>query len=359
MALALMVLVASALAITVGELLLRRAVMGPFRAIGVGREEPVTSQPDPVLGWSAKPGRHVMPAQLRGGPSTTMTILPDGSRAAAPRPPDGDRLAVVGCSYSQGWGVNDEDTFAWKLQERFPTLRIGNFATAGFGTLQSLLMLERLFASPDPPRVVIYGMIEHHETRNIADPYWQLTLAVLAREGQIETPYATLAPDGSLLRHPPEGYPHWPLRDQLGLVSQLEFRYTSWRRLRRVPQARGVTEQLLLDMDRTCTQHGAQLLVALLGFDHEDVQAHYARFLREHGVAVADCAVPLTPDLKVPLDSHPNARMHTRYADCIGAAMRERGWVVAPDGGAGDAPSQEGQEGERKTVDAAPASPSS
>jgi hypothetical protein len=329
--LAVSLLVASisvSLSLAAGEWLLRRAGWGPFRALKFGSNEPTMHEPEPELGWWMKPGEYVMPAALPGAPSTRWTILPDHSRATRAQPVEGGtRLALVGCSYTQGWAVSDTDTFAWKLQERFPQLDIGNYGTGGYGTLQSLLMLERLFDRPNPPRLVIYGLIELHELRNVADPDWQMSQSLFARRGEIELPYCTIESDGSLRRHPPEGFPHWPLREQLATVAQLEFRYNRWRGAGRSAQARQVTEQLLLEMQRLCERHGAVLLVALLDFNHEEAKAHYTRFLRDHGVDAVDCTSPVTRDLVVPLDGHPNGRMHTRYADCVSDALRTRRWV--------------------------------
>ena len=55
---------------------------------------------------------------------------------------------VLGCSFVQGWALSDEETFAWKLQERFVRARVLNFGTAGYGTTQSLLALERYLEEP-------------------------------------------------------------------------------------------------------------------------------------------------------------------------------------------------------------------
>ena len=72
-------------------------------------------EPDPDLGWRSKEGRYVF-----GTTPIRMTFWPDHTRATAAAPVRADAAVVVlGCSFVQGWALSDEETFAWKLQERF------------------------------------------------------------------------------------------------------------------------------------------------------------------------------------------------------------------------------------------------
>ena len=50
---------------------------------------------------------------------------------------------VIGGSFSLGWGVNDEDTFSSKLQKKYTNFKVYNFGQGGYGSVQSLLLLER------------------------------------------------------------------------------------------------------------------------------------------------------------------------------------------------------------------------
>ena len=63
-------------------------------------------------GWRSKPGEYAIPPSLPGAPATEMTILPDGARTTGPRGTDGPSVVFVGCSFTQGIGISDADTYA-------------------------------------------------------------------------------------------------------------------------------------------------------------------------------------------------------------------------------------------------------
>ncbi len=89
-----------------------------------------------------------------------MTILPDGRRRSAMNSvlrSGAPKIVIVGGSFVQGWAVSDQDTFAWKLQDRFADYDVLNLGTAGYGTYQSLLLIEDLFAGPPHVSLVICG----------------------------------------------------------------------------------------------------------------------------------------------------------------------------------------------------------
>lgn len=306
-----------ALALGLSEGVLRLAGRTPWRSVLTPINEPVMHEPDPVLGWRAKPGSYAYPGYAPGAPDVRQTYLADGARATGYRGEGGeDTVALIGDSLMQGWGLSDEETLAWKLQERFPELRFVNYGTGGYGTYQSLLVLERLLAAPDPPRLVIYDFIPVHEDRNVAAPDWLHSLSLTARRGIVAVPFATLANDGGLRRHPPQAYPAWPLHDRLALVALAE---NAWLRLRsagRASQGRPVTQAILKEMRERCAARGVGFIVVFF-WAPLDLKRDYASFLREHGVRYTDCTRRVTLDLIIAGEGHPNGALNTIWADCI------------------------------------------
>ena len=72
-------------------------------------------EPDPDLGWRSKEGRYVF-----GTSPIRHHILARSHARDRPAPVRADAAVVVlGCSFVEGWALSDEETFAWKLQERF------------------------------------------------------------------------------------------------------------------------------------------------------------------------------------------------------------------------------------------------
>ncbi len=306
------------------EVVLRASGHGPWRR-SVREGEPVVYEPDPELGWRNKPGRHLVAPYAPGGSEIQLTFLPDGGRATRDAPaedaPDGrPALVLLGGSFTQGWAVSDRETFAWKLQERHPELSVENLGTGGYGTFQSLLALERRLARGAAPAWVLYGFMNHHEYRNVANAYWLDLLARNASRGHVAVPYATLE-EGALVRHPPAAYPSWPLRETLATSAFAGRLAMKAKTLGRRRQAREVTEALLLELARTAAAAGAEFRVVVLAAD-DATRDHYEAFARAHGVGVLDCARPLTPDLQVEGEGHPNGALHGLWADCIDAALR-------------------------------------
>jgi len=114
--------VALALAVAGAEAVVRiqNAAPPPGPAFDQGR--PVLQEPDPELGWRNKAGRVEWPGLAKdAGKSIQMTFWADGLRATAPERKQGlPQVIVLGCSYTQGWAVTDEETYAWKLQATIP-----------------------------------------------------------------------------------------------------------------------------------------------------------------------------------------------------------------------------------------------
>ena len=222
-------------------------------------------EPDPVKGWRNKPGTYLTTPSAPGGRSSRVRILADGSRATGDRPPEaGPLTALVGGSFIFGQELSDNETLAWRLQADDPERRYRNLGVASFGTYQALLTMEELFASADSPEQVLYGHINHHATRNVARSAWVRHLARLSRTAEVKLPYCSLNDQGELVRHPPEGFPHWPLRDRLAVVNLfLNAARDAWHEPRHRRRDR-ILELILVEMQRLCDANDARFAVALL-----------------------------------------------------------------------------------------------
>lgn len=320
------------MALLAGEGLLRLTGHAPFRSLPRRPNEPVLFEPDPVLGWRSRPGRLEVPGFVPGSGSIRLTNLPDGARSTGDGPPPpAPSLALLGGSFVQGWGVSDDETFAWALQRRWPGLRVANHGTGGYGTVQVLLQLERLLDGPDPPAAVLYGFVFLHEDRNVASADWLYSLALTASRGNGATPWASLSPRGTLEIHPPARYPRWPLDRTLASVrfaEDLAVRAAARERTRR---KRDITFRLIGRLAALARRHGVPFGVVLLWMD-PSAKRDYVAFLRRRHVTSLDCVFPLPLERRVPGDGHPDASQHALWADCVGRgvdALREAGWFSA------------------------------
>lgn len=287
---------------------------------------PVLQEPDDDLGWRNKTGSVVWPGQGEdGGKDIRMTFWSNGLRATAPAPDlDRPHVVVIGCSYTQGWAVTDQETYPWHLQAEFPSHAFLNYGTAGYGTYQSLLALERYFAAGhDSPAVVIYGFIDYHEERNVAPANWLKALATASRAGTLSIPFVSIGADGTLERHRLDRANSWPLRSHLASVAAVEDRVLEFRTRGRFEQRREVTDRLILELQRVTRDHGSRLLVAILE-SRDEPKAHVTAFTAREGIESVDCTVPNQELLQVPGYSHPDRRINAHWARCIGDRLRSR-----------------------------------
>lgn len=152
------------------EVTLRIMGYRPFRYIDTN-DESMIMEKDPLLGWKNKPGVYTKWSnKWFNGENIRVTIWPGGLRATAPlRIKKDKQIIIVGCSFMQGWALNDNETFAWKLQEDFPEIEILNYGTGGYSTYQSMPLLEKhLNNSSKPPIMVLCGLGDFHYDRNVA-----------------------------------------------------------------------------------------------------------------------------------------------------------------------------------------------
>lgn len=142
---------------------------------------------DPYYGHAAQP--NAVAHQMHQDYEATYSIGPDGFRKM-PAPTGGDpiRIDVLGCSFTFGVGVNDDETYAAILaREAWPSFRVRNLSCSGWGTGHCYLALKKTLAEPKPPACVFYGYIDNHLQRNGQRKSWHQ---------RTTTPFPRFAEDG-------------------------------------------------------------------------------------------------------------------------------------------------------------------
>lgn len=346
------------------EIILRVTDFGIWKIPSIFFDFPTVTEPDPVLGWRNKPGEYFVPAELTKSNDIKITIWPEGIRATQTKKrrgattksvspelvegsyrsgelPEktspknnfllstsikqnrGKRVLLLGGSFTHGLAISDHETFAWKLQQKFPSIDFLNYGTNGYGTYQSLLTLENyLMSSSKPPLLVIYGFIDYHEERNVAAWSW-LKLLSLTTKGPAQVPYCQIN-NGVLKRQLPESYTIWPFKKHSALINFLNDLYMKLKTRRREFQHRPVTEKLLIEMNTISKKNRSKLLVAML-YAKSRRKLEYTKFFQKEGISFVDCVHPDfdTPAMKVP-EGHPNGALNSIWADCIEEAVRTK-----------------------------------
>ena len=317
----LLILFASTLVILLGaELGLRLLGYHPWTYITYDAKEPTTYKDDKKLGWTTKEGYFTIPPYHPEGTPITITFLKGGLRKTYEgqnnQHDNRPKAIFVGGSVTQGWAVSDEETFTWKLQSLLPDLEVLNYGVGGYGTYQSLLVLEQVLPQISNPHFVVYGLIGPHEDRNVAPSSWMRGLSRSQTKGHIAVPYATLNDREVLSFHAPERYRRWPFDEKSAIIFLAEKAFMRLLTADREGQKRKVTQELLLNMSQLCTQHNVIFIIAML-YGTNEIRNHYKDFSQSQGFNYVDCAFPLTRDMKVKGEHHPNGKLHSKYAQCI------------------------------------------
>lgn len=321
-------LISTACALCAAELTLRLTGYRPWAAVQADRNEPTMNENDPVLGWRAKKGFYLVPPYDPSGAEIHYTFLEGGLRKTSEGQTDvrdaRPKFIAVGCSFTQGWAISDEETYAWKLQKEFPDDEVLNYGVAGYSTYQSLLKLEQVLPVMRNPKVVLYGFSDKHEDRNVAAAAWVRRLSMYSRRGHVFVPYVSLGSEGQLTRYPPEAYPVFPLREYSSMAALAESAYAELRAKERAGGKREATQQLILQMRDLTQRYGAEFVLAFLVVNDE-AKDHYQRFLAENHISAIDCSQRLSEEMIVEGEGHPNGRLNSVWAACIADSLSGAG----------------------------------
>ena len=297
---------------------------------------------DARYGWSNRPGAKVR--FQRRDFDTEVEINALGFRGpefgAGHR--DRARVAILGDSYVFGHGVEEDETFAALLRQRWPHAEVGNFGVIGYSTDQELLLL-RDTVLPLDPTLVVLCLYRNDVLDNGQSTAW----------GLYRKPRFVRAGDGSLGLDSGDLDADLPfsmrlrrsLRRHFVLYDVVAFRVAG---LRAGVDESGsgasesLTRDLLLEAAALCQNEEIPfLLVVLPGFGDlgfldgvppEDAGARldlgpiFSQFESEH----PDSALGFT------YDSHWNPRGHRLVAAAIATAVAAHGWLEGspdPEGG--------------------------
>jgi hypothetical protein len=278
------------------------------------------------LGWDNRP-KAKQSFIVAGEPPHTITILENGARATSDWPTFAGNIhrrdiIFIGCSFTHGWGLNDEETFAWKVQAALPDWNVHNFGVNGYGTCQAYILLKRLFEQKKWYKpVVIYGFIDYHEQRNVAHFLWHHALSRLTSTGNVSLPSCMLDSSGSIVFNSPRPYPQFPFRHTLAVVSLFEKVYLRLQGSSLANQSQAITEQLLIELEAFTTAQSGHFGVLL--FNGQARTSHYRQFLESRGSRIIDTNFsdqnfgPLTF-----FDGHPNSRMTDLVAQNVVTFVR-------------------------------------
>jgi hypothetical protein len=273
---------------------------------------------DPVTGWVNKPGRY---RSFEPG-RAWLTITETGLRGTGlPAPSAATEVLIVGASCTQGYGVEDRETFTHGLSRNFPDLAFSNLASGGYNSVQSHIAMNRYLdglGAQSPPALVIYGFVGRVAGWNVATASW--VRQVINETGEFIVPPHVEAVGDEWVPRPGGVVPRWPLESRSALVTMLHEAWISHRYDASPEDEVNATLAVLTEMALDASVKGSKLLVVLLTEDQPNVMAE----LKARGLEVLDCRLPnyeTVPKLKVGF--HPSRVTHAAWTRCIGRWLRE------------------------------------
>ncbi len=304
------------------------AAEGAARSLGYKPHPVVTDlhsgsgwTPDPELGWvrragsypSSEPGHALMSFREDGSRED-----PAGGKAKAPR------IITVGCSFTEGTGVVDSETYAHVLNRSFPDYDIINHGAAGYGAYQSLLRLRRYFRSAGDKQITpmaVYGLIGDHLRRNVASAR---TVAWLSLgDGRRFVPPNIRMAHGRLTAGPWGPIDPWPLETESALVGLAHLAAINVKHWVSTSEQEEVQKEIVRRMAEEAHGHGAGFVVVGLA----DVPRWFEDWARNNSIDFVDCQHPnfrRDPTLKVGGIGHPSGTLHEWWGTCLSKALPAR-----------------------------------
>lgn len=132
---------------------------------------------DPRIGWVLSPdpirSHHRLVDDHGAVQYDVIYSVAGGARATSRTPNSGPALIAAGCSFTFGHGLNDENTWPWRLQENLPGYHVVNAGCMGYGTDQALMAAERqIRQNPGHTAAVVLGFGDFQIERNRAAQGW-------------------------------------------------------------------------------------------------------------------------------------------------------------------------------------------
>jgi len=264
---------------------------------------------DPVLGYSCNPGRHDLGVQLQSLAGLrsrtwrfTATLDAQGYRttsSSSVTEPSRPEVWIYGCSYTWGWPLSNQETFAFLLQTSLANYTIRNLAGNGYGTVHALLHLRNeLQGKNSRPVVVIVVYNKFHLVRNVAAPSRLREYRFVAGRvdfSGFQHPRAALGRDGTLSV---DLVPLLPSDDPNPTAKHME----------------SVTVAILDEIKALCDAHA---ILPVLAVQSDVSFGKVTQHCSEAGWHVIDMSLPMPlPDRYrlLPFDGHPNQAAHREYA---------------------------------------------
>jgi lysophospholipase L1-like esterase len=232
-----------------------------------------------------------------------------------------EKVTFLGCSYTYGYGVNDDESFAAITQRKHPEWKVENKAVVGYGTAQHLLQLREMLKQ-ESPQCVILCLSSVHFIRTVLSQNYRANLRIGYRRSASNIDDRM---DGARFPYFDDysGKVKHDTWDEL--YSELPGRYWSAsinlvqnlrdKSLEPKCNAVDITAHLIREMKRLCDQKGIPFGVICLDTNHET--AALQQKLENVNWENVGFSFKSKKYTQLPYDSHPNAKGHKKIAQSV------------------------------------------
>lgn len=238
---------------------------------------------------------------------------------------DKDEIWIMGCSYTYGWALNDEDTFPWLLQEKIPEYEIKNYGVCGYGNIHSLIQIKGFLKAASKPKMIIVTYATFHDSRNTFSRARRKAVSHWNFLGPLTQPYASLNESKQLLLHRADEvvYRPWPFMRFSALIHYFEKKYNS--REIQVAQPFEVSQAILLEIFNICKKNRITFIVAGIKDNTQNRLKKMLDFCKESGIATVDISVDVENEKysHLPYDAHPNELANLIYAEKLFSFLKK------------------------------------
>jgi hypothetical protein len=218
---------------------------------------------------------------------------------------------IFGCSFTYGWGVNDNECWPAILADSLPQFRIVNFATPAYGTLHAWYQYQREEHKGKKPAVVIVAYGAFHNQRNVCSRHWKKALAGQQVMEGIQYPFLKQTPQGIETQFSDLKYEPWLMSQYSAFIHFFEKKSNEAEE--EGLHAREVSREELLKIANRARTSETTFVLAGIWRDAETTET--LNYFQRMKVNTIDISNPQEEQYFIqPGDMHPNAKAHVEMA---------------------------------------------
>ncbi len=271
--------------------------------------------PDSDIGYTHLGGKFKV--TLKDGYTFELTHTTNGLRATHPINETTTRkksIWIMGCSFTHGWSLNDDQTYPWLIQKELTNYVVLNFGVNGYGTVQSLFQFRKFLKQLPKPSVVVVTYAYFHDERNTFLRSWRKAIVPYNKLGLISPPYARFDKNGNLVFYQnPAQYTEFPFQRVSALMHFIEQKYDDYEDIK--IKSHSVSKAVIETFANECKTNGIDFVLASI--TRGKINADVIEFCKSKGIKTVDISVSLSEpaNRNLPYDDHPSALAHKQYAD--------------------------------------------